>query len=42
MNRNALPDVLWRTIGGVFGVALLISTALALGYLFRITGIDLA
>ncbi len=30
MNRSALTDVLWRTLGGVFGVAVLISMAFVL------------
>jgi hypothetical protein len=42
MNRNALTDVLWRTLGGVFGVAILVSVAFALGRFVSVTGIDLA
>ena len=30
MQRNALTDVLWRSLGGVFGVAVLIGVAFAL------------
>jgi hypothetical protein len=42
MNRNALRNVLWRTLGGVFGVAILVSVALALGYFVSVSGINLA
>lgn len=41
MNRNALTDVLWRALGGVFGVAILVSVALALGHFVSVTGINL-
>lgn len=42
MNRNALTNVLWRTLGGVFGVALLIGAAFALHSFVSVTGINLA
>ena len=42
MNKNALTNVLWRTLGGVFGVAVLISTAFALGRFISVTGINLS
>ena len=41
MNNRALTHVLWRTLGGVFGVAVLISTAFALGRFVSVTGINL-
>lgn len=41
MNKNALTAALWRTLGGVFGVAVLISMAFALGRLVSVTGITL-
>lgn len=39
MNRNALTNVLWRTLGGVFGVAVLISMAFALNRLVGHAGL---
>ncbi|MEQ1820804.1 MAG: hypothetical protein ABL871_19550 [Terricaulis sp.] len=42
MDKNALKTVLWRTLGGVFGVALLITMAVALNRFVTVTGIDLA
>ena len=42
MNKNALTNVLWRTLGGVFGVAILICTAFALSRFVSISGINLA
>lgn len=42
MDKNAFKTVLWRTLGGVFGVALLITMAVALNRFVTITGIDLA
>ena len=42
MNRTALTKVLWRTLGGVFGVALLIGVAVALHRFVGVTGINLA
>lgn len=41
MNRGALTDVLWRTLGGVFGVAVLITTAFALSRFVGYAGITL-
>jgi hypothetical protein len=42
MNTNALKSVLWRTLGGVFGVALLISMAVALNRFVTVAGIHIA
>jgi hypothetical protein len=42
MNRTALTNALWRTLGGVFGVAILVSVALALGHFVSVAGINLA
>ena len=42
MHRNALSHVLWRTLGGLFGVAVLISMAFALSRLVTVAGISLA
>ena len=42
MNRSALKGVLWRTLGGVVGVGVLIGMAFALGRLVSVTGITLA
>lgn len=42
MQKNALSNVLWRTIGGVFGVAVLISTAFAISRLLAYAGLTLA
>jgi hypothetical protein len=42
MNRSALTDVLLRTLGGVFGVAILVSVAFALGRFVNAAGINLA
>jgi uncharacterized membrane protein YdcZ (DUF606 family) len=42
MQRNALSHALWRTLGGVFGVAVLISMAIALSRLVAVAGISLA
>lgn len=42
MKTNALTNVLWRTLGGVFGVAILISMAFALNRLVTVAGINLA
>jgi hypothetical protein len=41
MNRSALSNVLWRTLGGVFGVAVLISMAFALSRFVSYAGITL-
>jgi hypothetical protein len=41
MNRSALTNVLWRTLGGVFGVAVLISMAVALSRFVSVAGITL-
>ena len=41
MNRNALSNVLWRSLGGVFGVAVLVSVAFALSRLVGYAGITL-
>jgi hypothetical protein len=38
MTRNALTDALWRMLGGVFGIALLIGMAIALDRLVTFTG----
>ncbi len=42
MNKNALTNVLWRTLCGVFAVAILIGTAFALGRFVSLAGINLA
>ncbi len=42
MSKTAFTNVLWRTLGGVFGVALLLSMAFALGRFVTVTGINLA
>lgn len=42
MKTNALTNVLWRTLGGVFGVAILIGMAFALDRLVNVAGINLA
>jgi hypothetical protein len=42
MQGSALSHVLWRTLGGVFGVAVLISMAFALSRLVTAAGITLA
>jgi uncharacterized membrane protein YdcZ (DUF606 family) len=41
MQRNTLSHALWRTLGGVFGVAVLISMAFALSRLASHAGITL-
>ncbi|MFN3465143.1 MAG: hypothetical protein ACK4X1_13800 [Terricaulis sp.] len=41
MNRSALTDVLWRTLGGVFGVAVLISVAFVLNRFVGGSGLSL-
>lgn len=42
MNKKALSGALWRTLGGVFGVALLVSLAFALNRFVSVTGINLS
>ena len=42
MDKNALKTALWRTLGGVFGVALLITMAVALDRFVAVAGINLA
>lgn len=42
MQRNALPQVLWRTLGGVFGVAVLVSMAFAISRVVAYAGLTLA
>lgn len=42
MNRNALSSVLWRALGGVVGVAVLLGLAFALNYFVGVSGIDLS
>ncbi len=42
MQHEALSHILWRTLGGVFGVAVLISMAFALSRLVMAAGITLA
>ena len=41
MTRNSVTNALWRTLGGVFGVAVLISMAFALNRLVTVTGLTL-
>ncbi|MEZ5973242.1 MAG: hypothetical protein R3C31_15625 [Hyphomonadaceae bacterium] len=42
MNKSALKSVLWRTFGGVVGVALLLGMAFALNSFVTVTGVNLA
>ncbi len=42
MQRSSFSHVLWRTLGSVFGVAVLISVAFALSRVVSVTGITLA
>jgi hypothetical protein len=42
MQRSALSQVLWRTLGGVFGVAVLVSMAFAIGRIIHFAGLSLA
>lgn len=39
MQRNALSHILWRTLGGVFGVAVLVSVAFAISRIVELTGL---
>lgn len=39
MQRNALSSVLWRTLGGVFGVAILVSVAFVISRLVAYAGL---
>jgi len=41
MSKNRLTNALWRALGGVFGVAVLISMAFALNRLVTVTGLTL-
>ncbi|MEQ1810285.1 MAG: hypothetical protein ABL889_10175 [Terricaulis sp.] len=41
MSKNRLTNALWRALGGVFGVAVLISMAFALYRLVTVTGLTL-
>jgi len=41
MQRNALTTMLWRSLGGVFGVAVLIGVAFALDRFVSYAGITL-
>lgn len=41
MNRNAFTAALWRTLGGVCGVVVLLGMAFALNRIVSIAGITL-
>ncbi len=41
MNKNALSSALWRTLGGVLGVAVLLGLAFALNHFVSVAGVNL-
>jgi hypothetical protein len=42
MQKKALSHILWRTVGGVFGVAVLVSVAFAISRVVAYAGLTLA